>query len=326
MKTTTLAPAKIIILGEHFCVHGAPALSMAVNLYSKVEVEDLAEKKLQIFSENLGISGEYVKGEFFPMVGGLESRKTVEPIRLAVEATLNMFGEVERGFKVKVDSKIPVGVGLGSSASIAVSTIMAVAANLGFKLSKEEICKIAFKAEKYVHFKPSGIDHTTITYGGLILFKDGKLVKQIQPKKDLTFVVGNTGIRRSTGVLVKEVDKLKEEKGSLMVKMLADMENLVFEGLDALESGNLRLLGEVLNKNQKMLSSIGVSHWRLEELINVARKAGAIGAKLTGGGGGGCMICLAEDKDTLNVVKALKSVSEEVYIVKMDNDGVRVFV
>ncbi|MGP3668132.1 MAG: mevalonate kinase [Candidatus Bathyarchaeota archaeon] len=326
MKTTTIAPAKIIILGEHFCVHGAPALSMAVNLYSKVEVEKLTQKKLQIFSENLGVSGEYVKGEFFPIVGEVESRKIVEPIRLAVEATLNMLGEVERGFRVKVNSKIPVGVGLGSSASIAVSTIMAVAANLGFKLSKEEICKIAFKAEKYVHFKPSGIDHTTITYGGLILFKDGKLVKQIQPKENLTFIVGNTGVRRSTGVLVKEVDKLKEKKKGLMVKMLTDMENLVFEGLNALESGNLRLLGEVLNKNQEMLSSIGVSHWKLEELIDVARKAGAVGAKLTGGGGGGCMICLTEDKDTLKVVEALKSVSEEVYIVKMDNEGVRVLV
>jgi len=326
LKTITLAPAKIIILGEHFCVHGAPALSMAINLYSKVEVEDLNQKKLQIFSENLNVLGEYVEGKFLPVIGGLESRKIVEPIRLAVEATLNMLGEVEKGFKVKVNSKIPVGVGLGSSASIAVSTIMAIAANLGFKLSKEEICKIAFEAEKYVHFKPSGIDHTTITYGGLILFKEGKLVKQIQPKKDLTFIVGNTGIRRSTGVLVKEVDKLKEEKRSLMVKMLADIENLVFEGLDALESGNLKFLGEILDKNQEMLSSIGVSHWKLEELIDTARKAGALGAKLTGGGGGGCMICLTEDKDTSRVAEALKKVSKEIYIVKMDKYGVKVLV
>lgn len=324
MKVTASAPAKIIILGEHFCVHGASALSMAINLYSKVEVEDLSQRKLQIFSENLNVLGEYVKEKFFPVIGGPESREVIEPIRLAVEATLNMLGRVERGFRVKVNSRIPIGVGLGSSASIAVATIMAVATNLGFKLSKEEICKVAFEAERYVHFKPSGIDHTTITYGGLILFKDRKLVKHIQPKNDLTFIVGNTGIRRSTGILVKEVDKLKEERKSLMIRMLEDVENLVFEGLDALEKGDLKILGSILDKNQRMLSDIGVSHWKLEELISVAKKAGALGAKLTGGGGGGCMICLAEDKDVLRVTEALKKVSKEVYIVKMDKYGVKV--
>ena len=115
MVSTATAPAKIILLGEHFCVHGSPALSMAVNLNAKVKVKDWNQKGLYILSKNFEVEGIYRNGKYFDLKGGLTGKKILNPVRLAVEEVLKYSKYSIEGLKVEVDSKIPVGVGFGSS-------------------------------------------------------------------------------------------------------------------------------------------------------------------------------------------------------------------
>mgnify|MGYP000365479064 CR=1 FL=1 len=323
MVSTATAPAKIILLGEHFCVHGSPALSMAVNLHAKVKVKDWNQKGLYILSKNFEVEGIYRDGKYFDLKGGLTGKKILNPVRLAVEEVLKYSKYSIEGLRVEVDSKIPVGVGFGSSAAISVSTIMAVAQHLGLNLSRKEICRLAYASERYVHFNPSGVDQTTSTYGGIILYKLGSPIQSLKLKKQPIFVVGNTGIRRITGKFVKKVDKLKRKRKKLVESMLETAEKIVLEAVKALKNGDWDKLGSLMNENQKILSNIGVSHPKLDLLINAAKNAGALGAKLTGGGGGGCMIALVKPKEWLKVAQAIRNVGGEVYKVKTDWIGVK---
>jgi len=327
MAAIAKAPAKIILLGEHFCVHGAPAISMAINLYAKVKVEKWKEEGLYISSKNFGVSAVYQNKGFLVKEGDMEEAKRIlNPIRIAVESTLKNKGLTFKGLKVEVDSEIPVGVGLGSSAAITVATIAATAKHFGFNLPKEEVCFLAYDSERYIHFNPSGVDQTTSTYGGIILYRVSSPVKHLKPLKHPVFVIGNTGIRRVTGDFVKKVGKLKEERKELLESLLKTAENLVLDGVKALESGNVTLFGELMNKNHELLSKIGVSHEKLELFVDTARKAGALGAKLTGGGGGGCMIALVKPEKLVEVARAIREIGGEIYIVETDWMGVQSWV
>ncbi|RLG91699.1 MAG: mevalonate kinase [Candidatus Hecatellales archaeon] len=319
MATYAKAPAKIILLGEHFCVYGAPALSMAINFYAKVKVENLEKNELHISSKNFGVSEVYRK-DF------KEGKKVLNPIRVAVESTLKHGGLTCKGLKVEVDSEIPVGVGLGSSAAISVSTIAATAKHVGLNLSKEDIRSLAFNSERLIHFNPSGVDQTTSTYGGILLYRIGEPIRRVKPQPQPVFIVGNTGIRRVTGRFVKKVGKLREEKTKLVEELAKKAESLVFEGVKALEEGNLNLFGRLMNLNHELLCRIGVSHEKLNLFVDAARKAGALGAKLTGGGGGGCMIALAKPENWVGVVEAIRGVGGEAYKVEIDWDGVQSWV
>lgn len=324
MVTIAKAPAKIILLGEHFCVHGAPAISMAINLYAKVKVEDWKKEGLYISSRNFGVSAIYRnKINLTKKTNEESAEKILNPIKIAIGSTLKSKGLTFKGLKVEVDSEIPVGVGLGSSAAIAVATVAAVTKHFGLNLPKKEICFLAYNPERYTHFNPSGVDQATSAYGGIILYKIGLPVKHLKLLKHPAFIVGNTGIKRVTGDFVKKVGKLKEEKGKLLKSLLKKAENLVLDGVKALESGNIDLFGSLMNKNHELLSKIGVSHEKLELFIDVARKAGALGAKLTGGGGGGCMIALAKPEKLVEVSKAIREVGGDIYTVETDWIGVQ---
>src|SRR5436309_1008204 len=155
------APAKIILIGEHFVVLGAPALAMAVNLYStarasrnetgKVEVEATLPLRLVDSGESRAVKSE----------------ELLKPLRMAAEVVLDRVHGNTRGVHVQVECNIPIGAGLGSSASTSVAIIAAVAKSQGVQLGKKEIFRLAYKPETLIHNKPSGVDQATTTYGGV---------------------------------------------------------------------------------------------------------------------------------------------------------------
>jgi len=323
MKAYATAPAKTILLGEHFVVLGEQAIAMAISLNSEVNVERRGDSSIYIRSLLLGTSGTFKNDEFKLERGGEEARRVLEPLRMVTEAVCQHAKCLDTGFNIEIDSKIPVAVGLGSSAATAVSTIAAVAESLEAKLKRDEICDLAFVPEGRIHEKPSGIDQTTSTYGGVILYKPSKGFASISVRRELPIVVGNSGKARSTGEQVAKVRKLFEERRDFVTHLAKNAGELSTKGVDAIEDGDLRTLGELMISNHEILRKVGVSSQSLDRLVQASLKAGALGAKLTGAGGGGCIIALTE-KDAQNAVAdAIEESGGKAYIIEMDKFGVR---
>jgi len=268
------AVGKIILFGEHFVVHGAPALAAAIDNKAVVEIEPAEENDI------------ITKQEVIP-----------EMSKAAIAAIEKAMGINEK-FKVYLTGNLPTYGGLGSSAAFCVALVKAFAAYKNLQLNKEQINRFAFEGEKVFHGNPSGIDNTMATYGGILLYKKGdEPIKQhIDIDHSFIFVIGFTGKLSPTAKMVAEVKKLKEDDPEKFQNLLVEATEITYKGLAALEKGKIEELGKLMNENQKLLSQIGVSDEKNDLMVSLMLQAGALGAKLTGGGGGGCCIALARDK------------------------------
>ena len=311
------APAKVILTGEHFVVLGAPALAMAVDLYSTayahrsetgmVEVEATVPLRL------VGSGGGRV----------VKSEKLLGPLRTAAEVALTKVHGTKDGVRVQVDCNIPIGAGLGSSASTSVAIIAAVARSRGVDLEKREIFKLAYKPETLIHNRPSGVDQATTTYGGVIRYKSPGKVESVKIDREPCILVCDTGIHRSTGRLVGAVVKRSKSKEALYRDRVTEVARITVSARRALEGGRDEELGELMNRNQELLQEIGVSHPALERLIKASLQSGALGAKLTGAGGGGCMIALYRGEESKKrIARKLRRMGGTVYSTHLARKGV----
>ncbi|MCS7136593.1 MAG: mevalonate kinase [Nitrososphaerota archaeon] len=323
MKAVAVAPGKVILYGEHFVVYNVPAIVMAIDRVVKVTTSLRDDKLLRICSD-LGFACEYENGNTKPLMGGKKSVSFLEPVRIAVRTVLEHFDE-KKGLSIDVHSTIPSSVGLGSSGAISVATVAAVSKILGHEIDKEQIWRMSLQAERYVHVTPSGIDPLVSTYGGLLVWRiqDGSKPKRIN--YDIDLVVGNTGIQRSTGKLVSAVGKKKDKKVEGISQLMGVMSWISNLALKAFKEMDLVTLGALMNMNHELLKVIGVSHESLDRLVEATRKAGALGSKLTGGGGGGCMISLTTPSKRSAVCNAIEKNGGQPMVVKKYNAGVKVW-
>jgi mevalonate kinase len=317
------APAKVILTGEHFVVHGQPALAAAIDIYSKVTVRSNVQQIIEITSSSLGITNKFSIKQLGKKINLISNNRVMEPLKHIIEKILQIAGQVDCGLKIQIDSEIPVGVGLGSSASTAVSTTMAVAKYLNLELEKNEIFEIASIQEKLIHKKPSGIDCTTATYGGVIFFKIGKISEYLQPNNNINIVIGDTRNKRSTGDLVTRVTQLVNLGNGEISRISESAGKLTIEAVRSYREGDFETLGKIMNKNHKLLQKIGISTIQLDQFVKVSRQAGALGAKLTGAGGGGCMIALCRPKNKYKIANAIENAGGRSYIVSIDETGVK---
>ena len=142
-------------------------------------------------------------------------------------------------------------------------------------------------------------------------------------RQELPIVVGNSGKARSTGEQVAKVSKLLEERRDFVIHLAKNAGELSTKGVDAIKGGDLRTLGELMISNHEILRKVGVSSQSLDRLVQASLKAGALGAKLTGAGGGGCIIALTEKDAQQAVADAIQESGGKAYIVEMDKFGVR---
>ena len=320
---TASAPAKTILFGEHFVVYGEPAVVLAINKRAYATAQLRKDGRIHINSIDLGVAGTFKGKRFQAEKGGSKAHLKLEPIKNAVQQVLER-AERKTGVNVRINSNIPVSAGLGSSAAVATSTIVAVSNVLGIKLSCNQIFSMAYESERLVHGTPSGIDPAISTYGGALQFQKGKDFTSLKVQTNIPLVVGNTRVERSTGELVANVHRIKEHYPSIIDPIIGIGGKIALDAVEALKKGNLPTIGELMNINHALLCAIGVSHESLERLIHAARKSGALGAKLTGGGGGGCMIALAEAGKLKRVVKAIEQVGGTAFIARKIEQGVRI--
>jgi mevalonate kinase len=313
------APGKIILSGEQFVVLGAPAVAMAVNLYSKIDVSPTASGRIEVTANiPLHLVSEADKGS-----PAAENQELLEPLRLAASATLDHLTSKERSVHVEANCEIPIGAGLGSSASTTVATISAVAKSTGTRLDRREIFKLAFIPENYLHGHPSGVDQATCTYGGIIQFRKPAKIKAIKVKRQPMILVCDSGIHRSTKALVGSVVKRSRKQTERFQAHLEEINTLSDGVVHALKNEDDKELGSLMNRNHELLRQIGVSTLELDKLVAEANKAGALGAKLTGAGGGGCIIALcAHKKSRSRIATKLRRLGGTIYNVSIDRQGV----
>jgi mevalonate kinase len=322
LKAVASAPAKVILFGEHFVVYDQLAIVMAIDLHVHVTATKRSDDLIQIKSD-LGYAGQFQGNNYRHESGGVEGRRILEPIKLAAEAVLN---RLDNGFGVNlsIDSKIPMAVGLGSSGACAVATVAATSGLFGLDLPIEKMSQLPSRAEEFVHIKPSGIDQTISTYGGVIKYRRSEGITPLNIESEVPLVIGNTGKLRNTGQLVKKV-RDKRERFPILMDSIINLGDVISEKAEeALKQGDMIRLGELMDINQGLLSAIDVSTGQLEELIFASRMAGALGAKLTGAGGGGCIVALSSKENQGSLVKAIYEVGGTAIIARKTDSGVRV--
>ncbi len=324
MGVVASAPAKIILFGEHFVVYGEPAIVLAIDKRAYAEAEQRNDKRLCLHSVNLNLAGYFENGNFNIEQGDeREAKSKFEPIKLAVAKVLEKHGE-NVGLDIKINSTVPVAAGLGSSAAVVAAVTAAVGALLNVKMSKEDIFRITFESEKIVHGTPSGIDPAISTFGGTLLFQMDTGFKPLEVKADIPLVIGDTGVGRSTRVQVEKVRNLREKYPQVVEPIMLAAREAVLRAIDALKENDLETLGELMSINHALLYGVGVSDESLERLINAARKAGALGAKLTGAGGGGCMIALTRNDSLEEVFEAIQRIGGRPFMARKTDEGVKI--
>ena len=311
MSFTAKAPGKIIIAGEHFVVHGSYALVAAIDRGSTVRAS-LTDRSL-ISSKKLGLTAE--------LPDKVPYRLT--PLAEALKATLNYLDE-RRGVKIEMESDLPVSAGLGSSAAGSVALVAAASSALGHTLKKEEITNLAMVSEKIIHGNPSGIDPAIAAHGGVIMFKKGFSQRPIILKTPLDFIVCFSGSGQSTSKMIRKFAHTKYSIPSTFKALVDSSSKLAETATSALATGDIKLLASIMNFNHTVLSSLGVSSKKLNELVEFTLKAGCLGAKMTGGGGGGCVIALPRVGEAHNVLKKISKNTVEAWKVSIPMTGVSV--
>jgi mevalonate kinase len=282
---TWSAPGKVFLFGEHAVVYGKPGIAMAI--------------KPRVF---------------------VTVRETKRPQRAKSPYIDGCFGAMGVSGSVYINSQIPSSSGLGSSAAVTVATLSAINDEFGKNKTREEIANMAFEIEKTVQKgRASPTDTTVSTYGGIVLITGNS--RRRLPPHNMHLVVGDSLISHSTVKMVEQVSDLKKKHPQIVDSVLTAIEGVSLAAIHYLDDP--KELGQYMNMNHSLLEVLGVGHPQLSRLVLAARSAGAYGAKITGAGGGGCMVALCPKQLKHRIAGAIEACDARAIITGIDTEGVR---
>ena len=315
MKSIASAPAKVILFGEHFVVYGIRAILCSIDKRITATSQFLDERVIRIRS-TLGESEI-----------GLDSLKNLENIPLKFMkpffyATSKTVEEnpTNKGIEIVLKSEVPAGVGLGSSSAACVAVTASVN-GLFRRLSKEQVLNRSIEAERTIFEQTSGADSSVSTFGGLMSYDLKNGFENILSKHNLNLIIADSAQAHNTQDVVEKVRMFKEKNEDLFNKLCKHEVEIVNEARVALTENNLHKLGLLMSTNQELLSQIGISTEKIDLLIKEAKKT-SYGAKITGAGGGGCIISLVDDTNIKNTMDNLRKISD-CFLAKIDYSGLR---
>ena len=282
---TWSAPGKVFLFGEHAVVYGKPGIAMAIRPRVFVTVRKSR-------------SAHHAKSPYID----------------------NCFQEMGVRGSVYVNSQLPSSSGLGSSAAVTVATLSAINDEFGKKYRQEDIADMAFAIEKKVQKgRASPTDTTVCTFGGLVLIT-GTARRRLAPQ-NFHLVVGNSMVQHNTARMVELVAMMKNTSPQVCNPVLDAMGAVSLSALHHMTDP--QKLGELMNMNHALLEVLGVGHPQLSRLVLASRAAGAYGAKLTGAGGGGCMIAICPKHLKTKVIGAIESCDARAFSTTIDTEGAR---
>ena len=290
------APGKIILFGEHAVVYGRPALAVPVTqVKAAAEISDSARKGIWIDAPGVNLNTE------------LNSLPSDHPLAAAIHSLLFSLGiDPFPSLCINITSTIPVASGLGSGTAVTVAMLRALSEHMGRTMADEEVNAIAFEIEKLHHGTPSGIDNTVVTYARPVYFVKGQPPGTFKVGKPFTIIIGDTGIPAPTRESVGDVHRLWEADRIKWEGVFDKAGEIARQARGKIEGGELVDLGRLMDQNHALLQEMTVSSSELDKMVLAARYAGALGAKLSGGGRGGNMIALLNPETQGSVAGALK--------------------
>ncbi len=324
--TTSSAPGKIYLFGEHAVVYGEPAVPCAIERRARVTVEQREDSHLRVHADDLSLDGFTVEysgaTDEAPDIDVSESliQAAMGYVDAAVRQARDAADAPDAGFDITIESDIPLGAGLGSSAAVTVAGIDAATRELGVELEAEEIADRAFQAEYEVQEGQASRADTFCSAMGGAVRVEGNDCRAIDAP-DLPIVVGFDGGAGDTGELVAGVRELRDTYG-FAADTVAAIGDIVREGERSLAEDDVERLGELMDFNHGLLEALGVSSRSLDNMVWAARDAGAYGAKLTGAGGGGCIVALDDSEETETALRFTPG-CEETFRAGLDREGVR---
>lgn len=293
-------------MGEHAVVYGQPCMATAV-------------------SQRLWVMGELAHGgEATIEAPQVKETKFVDA---AVAKFFKMSGSriAKKGVHLTIKSDFSHQVGFGSSSAVSVAAIKALSILFNIPLTDREIFDMAYQVTLDIQGVGSGFDIAAATYGGTLYFKKGGS-EIVSLSKAPPLVIGYSGIKADTPTIVRKVSEKYKQYPQKVERIFTAIGKLVEQGREALENEDWETLGKLMNFNQDYLRDLGVSSQKLEDMILAAKQAGAWGAKLSGAGGGDCMIALHPDgvQGKLAIIKALQDAGGTAIDIETGAPGVRV--
>jgi mevalonate kinase len=292
-----------MLMGEHAVLYGQPCMVTAINQRLTVTVEQ-AGSTIDIQSPQT---------------------KDTRYIDAAVTRATREWQLDYQGLKITTESTFSGRYGFGSSSAVTVGVLTALAGEFGKEPKHEEIFTIGRQVVLDVAGKGSGFDIASAVWGGTLWFaRGGTEIVDLPDFRDAALVVGYSGEKADTKSLIEEVSKKHKADTQKVERIMGAIGELVAQGREAYTQGDWKRLGTYMNFNQEYLRDLGVSTQKLEALVSGAKSAGAWGAKLSGAGGGDCMIAIGPRDTTKAIGKAIQNAGGEVVDVQPHAEGVRV--
>ncbi|HEY4690103.1 MAG TPA: mevalonate kinase [Anaerolineae bacterium] len=292
---TASAPGKVILFGEHAVVYGRPAIAVPVTqVKATASIEPgRAGRGMTILATDLTRAMH------------LRDAPADDPLASIARLALAHFNAPEPDANVTVHSTIPIASGLGSGAAVSTSIVRALAKFLSRPIDEAALSALVYEVEKLHHGTPSGIDNTVVVYARPVYFVRGRPIQTFSVKCPFTIAIGDTGVRSPTKIAVGDVRRAWEADRARSERLFDRIGSIAERARAAIEAGEVDALGPLMDENHALLREIGVSSDELERLVSAAKEAGAVGAKLVGGGRGGNMIALVDVSTREPVEQAL---------------------
>ena len=322
------APGNLFFSGEHAVVYFYPAIVTSVGKRTFATATERSDNVVEVESAAFGKATAKIQN------GKLENRelekKELGSILDLCEKTIQEFS-ITNGFSLSIDSQIPVESGMSSSTAVLCACLKAITELFGKSFKEEKYFDFLLPLQVRIHGgKASGTEIYSSTFGGFNrvqkVNEDGKISQKVKNlgKQEFSVVIGNTKVRGPTALVVgshhpsiiKRFPEMVEGSWKKIEKIVNSMQS-------SIKKGDSVKVGKLMNNNQKILSKLMVSHPKLDDCINEALKAGALGAKLSGAGWGGVMFALVKKEDQEKVAKAIESTGSEAIITEIGVEGVR---
>lgn len=301
------AIGKIILMGEHAVVYGEPALAIPF-MNTKIKVT-ISRRK-----------GPVLLNCFFYKGILSDGPEKISGLKVMVKEIIKNFNEELKDFTIDIESSIPAERGMGSSAAVSVATIRALYEYFNYPLTEDDLIKWTDVSEKITHGNPSGLDAAIIIGERSLYFIKGRPLTSFNFNLKSYLIVADTGEIGQTREAVKNVKNLIEtspKKAKALIKDLGALTNRAKISMDINDSLEL---GKLMTKAHNILKELGVSNPSLDNLVDIALDNGSLGAKLTGGGRGGCMIALASSRESAEFIsnQLLNKGAQKTWISNME--------
>jgi len=312
------APGKLMLFGEHAVIYDKLCIVASVDHRISVSLEKRNDNNIILTAPELNIKNQIISDNL--------EKSHFKKVSFILAAVNNFFKKynIKSGLDIKTKSEFSDKIGLGSSSAVVVAAIKGLSELFKIKINEKEIFDLSYQTVLDVQGLGSGFDVAAAVYGSILLFvTGGKIISPIEIT-DMPLIVGYTGVKADTPTLVKMVREKKSKEPDKINNIFNEIENIVNLAKSEIENKNWEEVGKLMNLNQDLLRELGVSSKELENLIKVALDSGAYGAKLSGAGGGDCMLAIADKNDLDKIKQAIEEAGGIIIKTKIPAKGVSV--